>query len=84
MPSSAKGRCKSREAAVKRALAILSEQFDAGVGVFCYEDAGETKYNTITFGNRFAVDAMASQMEALISEEKDDEEEKEEEEEEDC
>lgn len=83
MPESAKGRCKSREAALKRALAILSEQYDAGVGVFCYEDGGETKYNTIAFGNRFAVDAMANQLSELISEDKE-EGAGQEEEEEDC
>ena len=44
----------------------FAEHFDAGVGIFSWEEGGETRFVTLKFGNSFAVDAMIDQLRGCI------------------
>jgi len=55
--------------------------FDAGVGIFSWEEGGETRFVTLKFGNSFTVDGMIDQIRGCIEgggEEENDEEDEEE------
>lgn len=73
-----KGKCESRDEVLQRILGQLAEHFDAGVGMVCWEESGETKYLTLRFGNSFAVEAMSDQVRGAIESDEDFEDEDEE------
>ena len=52
-----------------------AEHFDAGVGIFSWEESGVTHFVTLKFGNSFAVDAMIDQLRGCMESVSDEEEE---------
>lgn len=62
---------ETREEVLRTFQDRLAEHFDAGVGMVCWEERGETNYLTFRFGNAFAVEAMGNQLGSLIDEESD-------------
>ena len=81
MAGKRKAKCEGREDILQRLQSQLAEHFDAGVGMVCWEEGGDTRYLTLRFGNSFAVEAMSDQLRSCL--ESDSETETEEEEEED-
>lgn len=72
-----KGDC--REEVLRQFQARLVEHFDAGVGMVCWEEEGETRYLTMRFGNSFAVEAMVDQLAGCLEADTESEEEDEDE-----
>jgi hypothetical protein len=72
-----KGDC--REEVLRQLQARLAEHFDAGVGMVCWEEGGETRYLTMRFGNSFAVEAMVDQLGGCLESDTESEEEDEDE-----
>lgn len=62
MAGKRKAKSEAREDILQRLQAQLAEHFDAGVGMVCWEEGGETQYLTLRFGNVFAVEAMTDQL----------------------
>ena len=62
MAGKRKAKSEGREDMLERLQAQLAEHFDAGVGMVCWEEGGETQYLTLRFGNFFAVEAMTDQV----------------------
>lgn len=61
-----KAKPEAREEILLHLQAQLAEHFDAGVGMVCWEEGGETRYLTLRFGNSFAVDAMSDQLRGCL------------------
>lgn len=78
MAAKRKGPREERYEVVERVIGMLGEHFDAGVGMVCWEESGETRYFTLRFGNSFAVEAMSDQMRTCMEEEREPEPEEEE------
>lgn len=77
MAAKRKGAGEERYEVIERVIGMLAEHFDAGAGMVCWEESGETRYFTLRFGNSFAVEAMSDQMRSCMEEEKESEEEEE-------
>jgi hypothetical protein len=78
---SRRGKPSDRSEVVVRLQDKFAEHFDAGVGIFSWEEGGETHFVTLKFGNSFTVDAMIDQLRGCIEaggEEENDEEDEEE------
>jgi hypothetical protein len=69
------GKPSDRSEVVVRLRDRVVEHFDAGVGIFSWEDGGETHFVTLKFGNSFAVDAMIDQLRGCMEAGGDEEEE---------
>lgn len=70
-----KAKRESREDILERLQAQLAEHFDAGAGMVCWEEGGETHYLTLRFGNSFAVEAMSDQLRGFLESDNEEEEE---------
>jgi hypothetical protein len=70
-----KGKSESREDILQCLQSQLAEHFDAGTGMVCWEEGGETQYLTLRFGNSFAVEAMSDQLRGCLESEAEVEEE---------
>lgn len=77
MAGKRKAKPEGREDMLERLQAQLAEHFDAGVGMVCWEDGGETRYLTLRFGNSFAVEAMSDQLRGCLEIDSEGEEEEE-------
>jgi len=74
-----KAKSDCREEVLRQLQAQLAEHFDAGVGMVCWEEEGETRYLTMRFGNSFAVEAMVDQLGGCLESDTESEEEDEDE-----
>jgi len=66
--------------ALAEAKRLLSEHYDCGLAIVSWEQAGETMHGEFVFGNKFAVEGLASDsFNILFPDEKEEEEEEDEE-----